>query len=211
MFPGSFRVKLNSRSRHRAFVFATAVVTLHPSFLSPYPLLTYAYFVKYDDRLKSEEPDLTCLCVVRHRPCSQLSCNSMDTATRAFGTSRSVGSIHDADYIRIAPVEDRGKGKVVSLCVAQERCRWRASSLLTNWLTIFQPFDPFAFAFTYQQDTYVLLSNRPVTFPPLPYPSSKKTPLLDNQWARLGAAKNKTRGLSSSSIANLLSLYGGFV
>ena len=29
----------------------------------------------------------------------------------------------------------------------------------------FQPFDPFAFAFTYQQDTYILLSNRLVTSP----------------------------------------------
>ena len=161
MFPGSFRAKLNSRSRRHAAVFATAVVALHPSFLSPYPLLTYAYPVKYDDWLMSKELDLSCLCVVRHRPCSQLSCNSMGTATRAFRTSRSVGSIHDADCICVAPVEDRGKGKVVSLRVAQERCRWCASSLLTNWLTIFQPFDPLAFTFTYQQGTYVLLSNKP--------------------------------------------------
>ena len=29
----------------------------------------------------------------------------------------------------------------------------------------FQPFDPFAFAFTYQQDAYILLSNRLVTSP----------------------------------------------
>ena len=68
----------------------------------------------------------------------------------------------------------------------------------------------FAFVFTYQQDTYVLLSNRLVTFAPLPYPSSKKPPLLHYQLevgARLGAAKNKTRGLSSPSIANILSLY----
>ena len=115
MFPGGFRAKLNSRSHRRASVFATAVVALHPSFLSPYPLLTYAYSIKYDDWLKSEEPDLSCLCVVRHRPCSQLSCNSMGTATRAFRTSRSVGSIHDADYIHIAPVEHRGKGMVVWL------------------------------------------------------------------------------------------------
>ena len=77
MFPGNFRAKLNSRSRRRASVFATAVVTLHPSFLSSYPLLTSAYSVEYDDWLKSEETDLFCLCVVRHRPCSQLSCNSM--------------------------------------------------------------------------------------------------------------------------------------
>ena len=115
MFPGGFRSKLNSRSHRRASVFATAVVALHPSFLSPYPLLTYAYSVKYDDWLKSGEPDLSCLCVVRHRPCSQLSCNSMCTAKRAFRTSRSVGSIQDADYIRMAPVEHRGKGEIVSL------------------------------------------------------------------------------------------------
>ena len=115
MFPGGFRAKLNSRSRRRASVFATAVVALHPSFPSPYPLLTYAFSVKYDDCLKSEETDLSCLCVVRHRPCSQLSCKSMGTATRSFRTCRSVGSIQDADYIRIAPVEHRGKGMVVWL------------------------------------------------------------------------------------------------
>ena len=45
MFSGGFRAKLNSRSRRRASVFATAVVTLHPFFLSPYPLLTYALYV----------------------------------------------------------------------------------------------------------------------------------------------------------------------
>ena len=55
------------------------------------------------------------------------------------------------------------------------------------------------------------LSNKLVTFAPLPHPSSKKPPLLDYSFeagARLGAAKNEGRGLSSSSIANLLSLYG---
>ena len=78
-------------------------------------------------------------------------------------------------------------------------------------MTILQPFDPFLFTFSYQQDTYVLLSNKPVTFAPLPYPSSKRPPLLNHQLeagAGLGTAKNETRGLSSSSIANLLSLYG---
>ena len=78
-------------------------------------------------------------------------------------------------------------------------------------MTILQPFDPFAFTFSYQQDIYVLLSNKPVNFAPLPYPSSKRPPLLDYQLeagAGLGTAKNETRGLSSSSIANLLSLYG---
>ena len=77
-------------------------------------------------------------------------------------------------------------------------------------MTILQPFDPFLFTFSYQQDTYVLLSNKPVTFAPLPYPSLKRPPLLNYQLEAgtgLGTAKNETRGLSSSSIANLLSLY----
>ena len=68
-----------------------------------------------------------------------------------------------------------------------------------------------SFAFSYQQDTYVLPSNKPVASPPLPYPSPKKLSLLDRQLeagVRLGAAKNETRGLSSSTVANLLSLYG---
>ena len=77
-------------------------------------------------------------------------------------------------------------------------------------MTILQPFDPFSFTFSYQQGIYVLLSNKPVTFAPLPYPSSKRPPLLNHQQAGAGlsTAKNETRGLSSSSIANLLSLYG---
>ena len=37
------------------------------------------------------------------------------TAVRAFITCRSVGSIQDADCIRISPVEHRGKGEIVSL------------------------------------------------------------------------------------------------
>ena len=84
MFSGGFRAKLNSRSHRRASVFATAVVALHPSFLSPYPLLTYAYSVKYDDWLKSEEPGLSCPCVVRRRPCSELSCKLDGTLQHAL-------------------------------------------------------------------------------------------------------------------------------
>ena len=115
MFPGSFRAKLNSRSRRRASVFATAVVTLHPSFLFPYPLLTYVYSVKYDDWLKSEEwTFLACVSLGAGHALSFLT-TRWSTAVRAFITCRSVGSIQDADCIRISPVEHRGKGEIVSL------------------------------------------------------------------------------------------------
>ena len=83
----------------------------------PHPLLTYAYSVKYDDWLKSEEPDLFCLCVIRHRPCSQLSCNSMGIAAGAFRTSRSVGC-------RLYLHRSRRTWRERRDCiVAQERCR----------------------------------------------------------------------------------------
>ena len=66
------------------------------------------------------------------------------------------------------------------------------------------------FTFSYQQDTYVLLSKRPIpiTFAP-PLSFTEKPPLLDYQLevgARLGAERSKLRGPSSSSIADLSSL-----
>ena len=84
MFPGSFRAKLNSRFHRGASAFATKAIALHPSLLSSYPLLTYAYSVNYDDCLKSEEPDLSCPCVVRRRPCSELSCELDGTLQHAL-------------------------------------------------------------------------------------------------------------------------------
>ena len=48
-----------------------------------------------------------------------------------------------------------------------------------------------------------------VTFALLPYPSLESLSSWLPAWSwRLGAAKNETRGLSSSTIANLLFLYG---
>ena len=74
----SFRAKLNPRHRAvRASVFTTAVVALHPSFLALYPFLAYAYFSSSIYQLKSEEWDLSFLCIVRCRPCFEPSCNSM--------------------------------------------------------------------------------------------------------------------------------------
>ena len=46
------------------------------------------------------------------------------------------------------------------------------------------------FTFSYQQDTYVLLSKPLVFFTPLPYPSSKKAHLLDN--SECGLAQQRT-------------------
>ena len=48
-----------------------------------YPLLAYAYFIKYVNCLKSEEWTFLA-CVSLGRPCSQLSCNSMEHCSTRF-------------------------------------------------------------------------------------------------------------------------------
>ena len=84
-------------------------------FLSFHPLLAYAYSIKYVDRLKSEEwTYLACLSLGTGHALSFLATRS-STATRAFVTYRSVGSIQDVDCHRLVPVELRGEGGLVSL------------------------------------------------------------------------------------------------
>ena len=115
MFSGGFRAKLNSRSRLRASVFTTTVVALRHSFLSIYPLLAYAYFIEYVDRLKSEEWTLlACVSLGAGRALSFL-VTRWNTTARAFRTCRRVGSIQDVDCTYIAPVEHGGKGEIVWL------------------------------------------------------------------------------------------------
>ena len=61
-----------------------------------------------------------------------------------------------------------------------------------NKLIDYSPaFGPFTFTLSYRQDTYVLLSNPFVFFTPLPYPSSKRTPLPDN--SERGSAQRRTK------------------
>ena len=99
MFSGGFRAKLNSRFRRRASVFATAVVALHPSFLSLYPLL--AIF-------------LACVSLGTGHTLNFLA-TRWSTAACAFIICGSMGLVRDADCIRIVIVEHRGKDEIVSL------------------------------------------------------------------------------------------------
>ena len=115
-FPGASGRKLNSRSRRRASVFATAVVTLHPSFLSTHPLLTYVYSVKYDDWLKSEKPGLSCPCALGAGHALSFPANSMEHCSTRFQNLRECGiNSRYGLHSRTAPVGNRGKGEIVSL------------------------------------------------------------------------------------------------
>lgn len=84
-------------------------------FLSLYPLLAYAYFIRYDDWIKSEEwTFLACVSLGAGHALSFLA-TRWSTGALAFITCRGAGSIQDADCIRIVPVEHRGKGEIVPL------------------------------------------------------------------------------------------------
>lgn len=67
------------------------------------------------------------------------------------------------------------------------------------------------FTFSYQRDTYVLKSEEPLVFEPLPYPSSAKLPLseyrLDPEKS-LKNARNAAAGLSSTQLEQLTLLFG---
>ena len=80
-----------------------------------YPLLAYAYFIKYVNCLKSEEWTFLA-CVSLGRPCSQLSYNSMEHCSTRFQNLRECGvNSRYGLHSRTAPEGNRGKGEIVSL------------------------------------------------------------------------------------------------
>ncbi|EMD32432.1 endoplasmic reticulum Ca-transporting P-type ATPase [Gelatoporia subvermispora B] len=139
-------------------------------FLSLYPLLAYAYFIKYDVWIQSEE--WTFLAVVTL--CSSHALSFLFTrwsgGARAWITTRKARSVEDADCIRLVPAP-----------------------------TARVPSDPVSYTFSYQRDTYVLTSTSPLTFSPLPYPSSTHPPLGDFR---------TSNGLTAVDAPNLETLYG---
>lgn len=105
--------EIKRASLHASLPWWTHVYTI--PFLALYPLLAYAYSVRYDDWLKSEEwTFLACVSLGAGHALSFLA-TRWSTAARAFITSRSVSEIRKADSIRIVPEEHRGKGDIVAL------------------------------------------------------------------------------------------------
>ncbi|TDL20605.1 endoplasmic reticulum Ca-transporting P-type ATPase [Rickenella mellea] len=161
-------------------------------FLCLYPVLAYAYYVKYDDWLKSEEwTFLACVSLGAGHALSFLT-TRWSTSARAWVTCRKARSLEDADCILILPVQHRGSGGIVPL---QKKT----------------PSDPSTWIFSYQRDTYVVRSVTPTVFSPLPYPSSAKPPLSTYQLPPTlppQKSKNTSKGLSSTDLEKLSSLYG---
>ena len=112
------------------------------------------------------------------------------TTARDFITCRSVGSTQDVDCIRIAPVWLRRNGEIVLLRKKDVGVFFSSNKLIDHSSTL----DPSTFTFSYQQDVYVLLSNKPPTFALLPY-THRQSPLFVNTSSKLehGSAQRRMK------------------
>ncbi|KIP05730.1 hypothetical protein PHLGIDRAFT_30782 [Phlebiopsis gigantea 11061_1 CR5-6] len=163
---------------HRALPWYTYLYTV--PFLSLYPLFAYAYYVRYDDWIKSEEwTFLACVALGAGHALSFL-VTKWSTGAKAWVETRKAASLADADCIRLIPAAHRGVGGIVPI---DKR----------------DPADPRTYTFSYQRDTYVLKSAAPPVFVNLPYPSSARPPL---------AAYHAPRGLAGADVPGLQTLYG---
>ncbi|KAI0696646.1 endoplasmic reticulum Ca-transporting P-type ATPase [Cytidiella melzeri] len=163
---------------HKALPTYTYLYTL--PFLSLYPVLAYAYYIKYDDWLQSEEwTFLACTTLGVGHALSFL-VTKWSTGARAWVTTRNSGNLQDADCIRLIPAPHRGTGDIVPLHKKN-------------------PLDPKSFTFSYQRDTYILKSESPVVFTALPYPSSTHPPL---------SSYHSPKGIPTEAVPELTSLYG---
>ncbi|KAH8827253.1 hypothetical protein DL96DRAFT_1606032 [Flagelloscypha sp. PMI_526] len=147
-------------------------------FLCFYPLVAYAYYVKYDEWVRSEE--WTFLYTVGLTASHALSflITRWSSAARAWVSTRKASSLETATHIRVIPHQHRGVGEIVPI--------------LKRGDTV---------AFNYQRDVYTVAAsdNETVTFERLPYPISSKPPL--NQ---LVSGKVRSR----EEVEDLEELYG---
>ncbi|KAG1795219.1 hypothetical protein EV424DRAFT_1475431 [Suillus variegatus] len=165
-------------SLHVALPWYTHLYTI--PFLSLYPLLAYAYYIKYDDWLRSEEwTFLACVYLGAGHALSFL-VTRWSAGAKAWITTRKARSIEDADCIRLVPHVHRGQGEVVPLLKSV-------------------PSDPMSYTFNYQRDTYVVAGKNPIVFTRLPYPSSQRPSL---------SSFLQPTGLNLDAIPPLKSLYG---
>ncbi|CAK5262273.1 unnamed protein product [Mycena citricolor] len=150
-------------------------------FLSLYPLLAYAYFIKYDTWLVSEEwTFLACVTLGTTHALSFL-VTRWSGAARAWVTTNVAQSIQEADCIRLVPHQHRGQGEIVDIQKKVED-------------------DPSTYTFSYQRDTYIMESFSPLVFTRLPYPSTTRPALSKFM---------EPQGIPNEDIPTLLSLYGG--
>ncbi|KAF8625668.1 hypothetical protein AX15_005247 [Amanita polypyramis BW_CC] len=149
-------------------------------FLFLYPVLAYAYFVKYDTWLVSEEwTFLACVLLGAGHALSFL-VTRWNSGARAWITTRKAKSLEDANCVRIIPHSHRGQGEIVLL-----------GKKFVKETT--------QYTFHYQRDTYTISRISPPTFSRLSYPSTAHPQLQEFV---------RPIGLDSNELPSLSSLYG---
>ncbi|THU93320.1 cation-transporting ATPase [Dendrothele bispora CBS 962.96] len=155
-------------------------------FLCLYPVLGYAYFIKYDQWLVSEEwTFLACITLGVSHALSFL-VTRWSAGIRTWVETRKAWSPQEADCIRIVPDVHKGKGEIVPLVKKDLH-------------------QPTTYTFNYQRDTYTVanVTSDKIVFHKLPYPSSGKPPL--NTFLK---SKGNKLGLSGKEVDELKDLYG---
>ncbi|KAJ3913246.1 endoplasmic reticulum Ca-transporting P-type ATPase [Lentinula edodes] len=176
--------EVSRASLHKSLPWYTYLYTV--PFLCLYPVLAYAYYVKYDEWLVSEEwTFLACVTLGSGHALSFL-VTRWSTAAKAWVETSQVRSIEQADSIRIVPEVHRGKGEIVPLIKKDAK-------------------DVSSYTFNYQRDTYSVAkySSDSVTFIKLPYPSSGNPSL-----SSFLKPQGPKFGLSSQTAEQLKELYG---
>ncbi|KAG8985011.1 hypothetical protein FRB93_006112 [Tulasnella sp. JGI-2019a] len=151
-------------------------------FLALYPVLAYAYYVRYDDWIKSEEwTFLFTVSLGLGHALSFLSTRWHAGAKAAITTSNA-NSLKTANCIRIIPAKHKGQGEIVPIIHKKSD-------------------DPLIaeYSFNYQRDTYVLTATSPPVFSPLPYPSASRPSISHYK---------DVKGLQSQEILSLTELFG---
>ncbi|CED85345.1 endoplasmic reticulum ca-transporting p-type atpase [Phaffia rhodozyma] len=156
-------------------------------FLSLYPVLAYAYYVKYDSWLQSEEwTFLACLTLGAGHVLSFL-LTQWSIAMKARLTCVPSSDLRTARLIQVVPKKHRGKGEIIPL-------HHKITSMSSEPVH----------TFSYSRDTY---NYNPATqtFTPLPYPADANPPLsLYKDTQGLTAAPGPT----NDSVPTALENYG---
>ncbi|KAK7062599.1 putative cation-transporting ATPase 1 [Paramarasmius palmivorus] len=183
--------EISRASLHVRLPWYTYLYTL--PFLSLYPLLAYAYYVKYDQWLVSEEwTFLACVSLGAGHALSFL-VTRWSTGAKAWIETRKARTVQEADCIRIVPDVHRGTGEIVPLIKKE-------------------PLNPSSYTFNYQRDTYSVVDVSPsqdeITFTKLPYPSSGKPPISVFLKPKAVPGRKSQFGLTSQETQQLEELYG---
>ncbi|EPQ28853.1 uncharacterized protein PFL1_03656 [Pseudozyma flocculosa PF-1] len=164
--------EIASVTLHRAIPFHLHLYVL--PFLSLYPIAAYAYLVRYDDWIRSEEWTFVYTVGLVTLHALSFLVTKWSIAAKAIITCTSARSLDDAQLVRIFPHPHKGEGEIVPLNTTR------------------RPGMPVEYAFTYQADKYILANPDPTaaktdilvspliqvpTFRRLPYPADAQPTL----------------------------------